>query len=128
MNENTMISITDLKMKYAQDYVLNGINLEIEKGQIIGYIGPNGAGKTTTIKILLGMIEEFEGSVKIFDKEISAADIAAPVDSRHAGVCQGPVVHRDDCDAGDGQPCRCALKCRPVRPGRGQQHRSTPCS
>ena len=75
MNENTMISITDLKMKYAQDYVLNGINLEIEKGQIIGYIGPNGAGKTTTIKILLGMIEDFEGSVKIFNKELSAANI-----------------------------------------------------
>ncbi|MCK4957438.1 MAG: ATP-binding cassette domain-containing protein, partial [Candidatus Cloacimonetes bacterium] len=48
MQKTPVISLSNLKMKYSEDYVLNGINLQINPGQIIGYIGPNGAGKTTT--------------------------------------------------------------------------------
>lgn len=44
---------------------LNDVNLSIRKGEIFGYIGPNGAGKTTSIKILVGLIHEFTGSVSI---------------------------------------------------------------
>lgn len=75
MEENTVIRIKDLRMNYGEDDVLKGINLEVNSGQIIGYIGPNGAGKTTTIKILLGMISQFEGSIEIFGKQISEDDI-----------------------------------------------------
>ncbi|MCD4795654.1 MAG: ABC transporter ATP-binding protein [Candidatus Cloacimonetes bacterium] len=75
MSNNSVISISDLKMKYSEEYVLKGIDLQIEPGQIIGYIGPNGAGKTTTIKVLLGMIDNFEGKVEIFGQDITNGDI-----------------------------------------------------
>ena len=75
MNENAVISISGLKMKYSEEYVLKGIDLQISPGQIISYIGPNGAGKTTTIKVLLGMIDDFEGKVEIFGQEITGGDI-----------------------------------------------------
>lgn len=67
-----LIEMKDLKMSYKKDdeYVLKGIDLEIYPGQIIGYIGPNGAGKSTTVKIMLGMIQNYEGEVKIFGKDI----------------------------------------------------------
>ncbi|WP_091541764.1 ABC transporter ATP-binding protein [Alkaliphilus peptidifermentans] len=58
-------------MNYGEKEVLKGINLEIYKGQIIGYIGPNGAGKSTTVKIILGIIEGYEGEIKIFGEDIS---------------------------------------------------------
>lgn len=54
--------------------VLKGINLDIYRGSIIGYIGPNGAGKSTTIKILLGLVNGYSGSVKVFGKDISDLD------------------------------------------------------
>jgi ABC-2 type transport system ATP-binding protein len=57
----SVIQIKDLKKQYNGNYVLQGINLNFEKGQVVGYIGPNGAGKSTTIKILTGIIEDFEG-------------------------------------------------------------------
>lgn len=60
-----IIKLENLKMKYSDDYVLKGVDLEVFPGQIIGYIGPNGAGKTTTIKILLGMLEGYEGQVSV---------------------------------------------------------------
>jgi ABC-2 type transport system ATP-binding protein len=61
--DNPVITIEDLRMSYGGDDVLMGINLEIPKGQIIGYIGPNGAGKSTTIKIILGMVNGYRGMV-----------------------------------------------------------------
>ncbi len=56
--------------------VLNNINLNIGSGQIIGYIGPNGAGKSTTIRILTGMIEDFEGDVYVLGLDIRREPIA----------------------------------------------------
>jgi len=70
-----VVSIKDLRMNYGEKQVLNGINLEIHGGQIIGYIGPNGAGKSTTVKILLGILEGFRGEVKVFGEDISTGSI-----------------------------------------------------
>lgn len=61
----SIVSIRNLIKKYGQKQVLHGINLEIQPGQIIGYIGPNGAGKSTTVKILCGLIDDFEGEVTV---------------------------------------------------------------
>lgn len=69
------ILIKDLKMNFDGKEVLKGINLEIDKGNIIGYIGPNGAGKSTTVKIILGLVEGYTGSVKIFGEDISQKEI-----------------------------------------------------
>ena len=62
---NPIISIKNLKKHYGSNPVLKGINLDVEAGKIIGYIGPNGAGKSTTLKILTGIIPDFEGEVTI---------------------------------------------------------------
>lgn len=70
MNKNTIIKIQNLKKSYNSKQVLHGINLEITSGQIIGYIGPNGAGKSTTIKILCGIIADYEGDIAIFGKDL----------------------------------------------------------
>lgn len=70
-----VISINNLHMSYGPNYVLKGINLEVEGGQIIGYIGPNGAGKSTTIKIILGLVQGYAGSVKVFGRDIRDGNI-----------------------------------------------------
>src|SRR5690554_4362996 len=73
MNKEPIVSIKDLRMKYdfSSTDILKGINLEVYPGQIIGYIGPNGAGKSTTVKILLGILENYSGEIKIFGNDIS---------------------------------------------------------
>lgn len=63
---NPIISIRNLKKSYdKENLVLKGIDLDIYPGQIIGYIGPNGAGKTTTVKILTGMLGDFNGDISV---------------------------------------------------------------
>lgn len=65
-----IITIRNLSKSFGDKEVLRDINLDIFKGEIIGYIGPNGAGKSTTVKIMLGLIEEFWGDIEIFGKNI----------------------------------------------------------
>jgi len=47
---------------------LQGLSLEVEKGEIFGFLGPNGAGKTTFIKILVGLIKPTAGEAFILGK------------------------------------------------------------
>jgi ABC-2 type transport system ATP-binding protein len=70
-----IIRIKDLRMRYGDHEVLKGIDLDIYKGQIIGYIGPNGAGKSTTIKIMLGVLDGYQGEVNILGNDISDGKI-----------------------------------------------------
>lgn len=62
---NPIISLQNVYKSYGSKQVLKGINLTIYPGQVIGYIGPNGAGKSTTVKILCGLISDYEGDVII---------------------------------------------------------------
>jgi ABC-2 type transport system ATP-binding protein len=60
-----IITLKNVFKSYGDKQVLKGINMEIYPGQVIGYIGPNGAGKSTTVKILCGLISDYEGEVII---------------------------------------------------------------
>lgn len=71
----SIVSIRNLIKKYGQKQVLHGINLEIQPGQIIGYIGPNGAGKSTTVKILCGLIDDFEGEVTVMGHDLRSEQL-----------------------------------------------------
>ncbi len=60
-----IISIRNLSKSYGTKTVLQDINVEIYPGQVIGYIGPNGAGKSTTVKILCGLLTDYQGTVTV---------------------------------------------------------------
>lgn len=65
-----IITIRHLSKQYSGKTVLNDINLDIYAGQVIGYIGPNGAGKSTTVKILCGIVQDYEGEVTVAGKSL----------------------------------------------------------
>ncbi len=65
-----VIKVKQLHKRYGKHEVLKGIDLSIQTSELIGYIGPNGAGKSTTIKILCGLIEEFEGDVEVLGLDV----------------------------------------------------------
>lgn len=75
-----LITIRNLRKSYKSgsiaNEVLKGIELDIYPGQIIGYIGPNGAGKSTTVKILCGIIPDFEGEIRVLGFDLKTQAIA----------------------------------------------------
>ncbi|WP_245157116.1 ABC transporter ATP-binding protein [Anaerovorax sp. IOR16] len=70
---NELIKIENLSKRYQKKQVLSNINLTLEPGHIVGLLGPNGSGKTTLIKILTGIIKEYNGSVTIHGNVIGPA-------------------------------------------------------
>ncbi|ERN55075.1 ABC transporter ATP-binding protein [Alkalihalophilus marmarensis] len=65
----TILETKDLTKRFGKFTALNGVNVEVNKGEVFGFIGPNGAGKSTTIRILLGLLKASEGSAAIFGKD-----------------------------------------------------------
>ena len=61
-------------------FTLDGIHLEVPRGQIMGLIGPNGAGKSTTIRILLGLVHQDRGEVRVLGHRMPAEQVAAKWD------------------------------------------------
>ncbi len=64
-NTNEFVVIRNLAKSFGGFHALNDVSFDIKEGEIFGYIGPNGAGKTTTMKILVGLITDFQGEVSI---------------------------------------------------------------
>lgn len=60
-----MLVIKNLVKKFGKFHALDGLNLEISKGEIFGFVGPNGAGKTTTMKIISGLLKADSGEVYV---------------------------------------------------------------
>ncbi|MFP3998884.1 MAG: LPS export ABC transporter ATP-binding protein [Desulfobacterales bacterium] len=65
------LEIKDLIKIYDGKKVVNGVNLEVTGGQVVGLLGPNGAGKTTTFYMAVGMIRPDGGSVLLDSKDIT---------------------------------------------------------
>lgn len=62
-------SMENVIKRYGHTNVVDGLNLEVREGEIMGLLGPNGAGKTTSISILTGLINANNGLVTVFGEE-----------------------------------------------------------
>jgi len=68
-----MFKVSHLKYHYPKTdvNVINDVSFEIKEGEIFGFLGPSGAGKSTTQKILIKILEDFEGSITYNGKDIT---------------------------------------------------------
>lgn len=66
-----MLRVSDLKKRYGKKIVVDGVNLELKKGEIVGLLGPNGAGKTTTFHMITGMIQPNKGRIYLGEEDIT---------------------------------------------------------
>lgn len=62
----TILEINNLAKSFGKFTALNGVSMNVNRGEVYGFIGPNGAGKSTTIRILLGILKASHGEAKIF--------------------------------------------------------------
>lgn len=66
-----MIKIENLKKFYGATQIIDGVSLNVEKGEIFAIVGHSGAGKSTLLRCINGLEDYQSGSLKVFDKEIS---------------------------------------------------------
>ncbi len=66
----TVLSIHNLSKSYGKIKAVENLNLEVEKGQVMGILGPNGSGKTTTLGLILGILRPHSGSYTWFENTL----------------------------------------------------------
>jgi len=71
--------LSGVSKKYRY-FTLEDIHLKLPRGQIMGFIGPNGAGKSTTIRILMGLVHQDAGEVRVLGHRMPAEQVAAKWD------------------------------------------------
>jgi lipopolysaccharide export system ATP-binding protein len=71
MNPTATLEGRDLRKRYGQRWVVNGVTIYVRQGEVVGLLGPNGAGKTTTFYMLTGFILPNSGHVFLEGQEIT---------------------------------------------------------
>lgn len=66
-----LLAVHDLRKRFGDLVVVDGISFGVERGEILGLLGPNGAGKTTTIQMLLGLITPTSGEIRAFGLDLA---------------------------------------------------------
>ena len=71
MNHYNTLKANQIIKTYNKRNVVQGVSLEVNRGEVVGLLGPNGAGKTTTFYMITGMIKPNIGVISLDDKEIT---------------------------------------------------------
>ena len=84
---NAVVEINDLRVVFPgrewrerPKLAVEGLNLQVRSGEVLGFLGPNGAGKTTTMNVLLGFVNATSGSASIF-----GVDVRRPIARQRIG-------------------------------------------
>lgn len=70
-NTETLLAITDLHKRFGELEVLKGIDLSVQKGEVVAILGPSGCGKSTLLRCLNGLESIQQGSIKLDDIELN---------------------------------------------------------
>ena len=76
------VEIRALRKSYGATVVVDGVDLEIEHGQLVCLLGPSGCGKTTTLRLLAGFLEPDGGEILVGGRLLSSAGKAVPPERR----------------------------------------------
>ena len=87
-----MFELSDYGVAYGQSDVISGMDLTVNKNEIVAILGRNGMGKTTLMKSLIGMIPSKSGSIKLDGKEISGLKSHERVGAGVGFVPQGRMI------------------------------------
>lgn len=70
MHTSPVLSFSNIFFSYTNSPLLKHINFKLERGEFTGIIGPNGAGKSTIIRLAAALLDEYEGRIRISDRDI----------------------------------------------------------
>ena len=74
---DSLIETSHLFKRFGDKAAVKDVSFTVQAGEVFGFLGPNGAGKTTTIKIIVGLLQPSEGSVKVAGYDVQAQPLLA---------------------------------------------------
>ena len=82
-----MLKIRSLEVAYGGLHALNGVSLDVERGEFVAVVGPNGAGKTTLFKTISGVVTPLAGAITYNGQDLLAV---APAERAQLGIAHVP--------------------------------------
>lgn len=86
MHVPTSVTLEDIHYAFGTQTVLNHLDLAIEAGSIVALLGPSGCGKSTILKLLAGLLQPQQGTLKFGERLIASADHSLPPEQRDIGM------------------------------------------
>ncbi|TAN39208.1 MAG: LPS export ABC transporter ATP-binding protein [Verrucomicrobia bacterium] len=93
-NNGALAETRELVKAYRSRRVVNGVNLNVHRGEIVGLLGPNGAGKTTSFYMIVGLIPPTDGSVFFQGQEVTNAPMFRRARMGMGYLSQEPSIFR----------------------------------
>ncbi len=73
-NIDNVISVRDLVVGFGKQVVLKGLNLDIRRGEILGFVGASGGGKSVLTRTIIGLLPKRQGRIEVFGKNLDELD------------------------------------------------------
>lgn len=74
------IRVRDLSVRFGSNVVLDKLDLDVHRGEILGFVGPSGSGKSVLMRAILGLTPISGGSIALFGREVQGLSLAARTD------------------------------------------------
>ncbi|UYO38952.1 ABC transporter ATP-binding protein [Rhodopseudomonas palustris] len=68
-----IIRVRDVSVQFGATRVLNGLDLDVRRGEILGFVGPSGAGKSVLTRTIIGLVPKLSGSIEVFGIDLDKA-------------------------------------------------------
>ncbi|MEH2475755.1 phospholipid/cholesterol/gamma-HCH transport system ATP-binding protein [Nitrobacteraceae bacterium AZCC 2161] len=69
-----IIRVRDLTVAFGRRRVLDGLNLDVSRGEILGFVGASGAGKSVLMRTIIGLVPKLAGNIEVFGTDLGSAD------------------------------------------------------
>jgi phospholipid/cholesterol/gamma-HCH transport system ATP-binding protein len=68
-----IIRVRDITVQFGKTRVLDGLDLDVKRGEILGFVGPSGAGKSVLTRTIIGLVPKVSGRIEVFGVDLDAA-------------------------------------------------------
>jgi phospholipid/cholesterol/gamma-HCH transport system ATP-binding protein len=83
---DAIISVRDLTVAFGSRRVLDGLNLNVTRGEILGFVGASGAGKSVLMRTIIGLVPKVSGTIEVFGTDLDSGDKARRDVERRWGI------------------------------------------
>ncbi len=71
--KDAIIRVRDISVQFGSTKVLDGLDLDVKRGEILGFVGPSGAGKSVLTRTIIGLVPKISGRIEVFGVDLDAA-------------------------------------------------------
>src|ERR1041384_6212655 len=88
---DAIIRVRDITVQFGATRVLDGLDLDVRRGEILGFVGPSGAGKSVLTRTIIGLVPKVSGRIEVFGIDLDDTDAA---ERRGVGRRRGILVQQ----------------------------------